>query len=108
MASSTFHFPSAEVMTRYLSEHPSLALDYYKEKGITKAVAQLAAARFADSDKVEIGIQTEVALIVYDLQTGEDEYTGAKITKIDGLTPMFWKQFSRKLETILIDCAKKT
>ncbi len=107
MATATLHFPSAEVMTKYLSEHPLLSLDYYKEKGITETVAKLAADRFADSDKVEMGIKMGVELIAYDLQNGEDGFTGTKITKINGMSPMFWIQFSMGLESALIDCAKK-
>lgn len=107
MAAATLHFPSAEVMTNYLSEHPFLSLDHYKEKGITATVAKLAADRFADSDRFEMGIKMGVALIAYDLQNGEDEFTGAKITKINGMGPMFWMQFSMGLESALIDCAKK-
>ena len=45
---STLHFPNADTMTQYLSNHPLLKINYFQEKGITKAIAELAAARFAD------------------------------------------------------------
>lgn len=106
MSSPTLHFPSAEVMTKYLSNHKLLTLDYYKEKGITDTVSKLAASRFADSDKIEMGVKMGAQLIAYDLKEGEDGISGEKITKIDGLPPAFWIQFSMGLEAALIDCAK--
>ncbi|MGD2169117.1 MAG: hypothetical protein PVI40_02615 [Chlamydiota bacterium] len=105
-ASNNLHFPNAKAMTEFLSNHPSLASDYYKEKGITDTVAKLAADRFSDSDKVEFGVKIGAQLIAYDLQSGEDEITGEKIKKIEGMPTTFWITFSLGLEKALIDCAK--
>lgn len=54
-SAAALHFPNAETMTKYLSDHDLLKFDYYKEKGITQAIVKLAAERFADSDKVDMG-----------------------------------------------------
>jgi len=104
-ASNNLHFPSEKVMAEYLSNHPSLTSSYYKEKGITDTVAKLAAARFADSDKVKLGVKMGAQLIAYDLQSGEDGFTGEKIKKIEGMPTTFWMVFSVGLEKALTDCA---
>jgi len=105
MSSATLHFPSAEVMTKFLSNHELLNLDYYQEKGITQTIAKLAAERFANSDKVEMGIKMGTMLIVNDLQQGEDGFTGAKLPKIE-LPKMSWVQLSMAIESALVDCTK--
>ena len=107
VAETTYHFPNAEVMTRYLSEHQLLNSDYNREKGITEAVAKLAAARFADSEKVGLGIKMGVQLMINDLQNGVDGFAGEQITKLDGYPPQFWMVFAMNLEQALIDCANK-
>lgn len=104
--SSTLHFPNEETMVRFLCNHNLLKMPFYQEKGITEAVAQIAAERFADSDKVEMGIKLGTQLIIYDLQNGEDGFTGKKLTKID-LPEVFWRQLSMGLEKALLDCAKE-
>lgn len=101
------HFPDAETMTQYLSNHPLLKMDYYQEKGITKAIAELAAARFANSDKVEMGVKMGTMLLINDLQAGKDGFTGKALPNLGklGLPSMIWAQISMATESALIDCA---
>lgn len=105
MSSATLHFPDAATMTQYLSNHP--LLKYYQEKGITKAIAELAAARFADSDRVDMGVEMGTMLLINDLQTGEDGITGEALPNLGklGLSPMTWTQISVATEKALTDCA---
>ncbi|MBA3603906.1 MAG: hypothetical protein H0W50_09790 [Parachlamydiaceae bacterium] len=55
--SSSLHFPDANTMRQYLSDHPLLKMDYYQKQGITQAISELAAERFADREKVEMGVK---------------------------------------------------
>ena len=105
---STLHFPSAEVMKSYLSKHELLNTDYNQEKGITEAVANLAAERFANSDKVEMGIKMRTMLMVNDLKCGKDGLSGKALPNLGnlGLSQVFWMTFSMSIEQALIDCAK--
>lgn len=106
--SSPLHFPDVKTMTQYLSNHPLLKTEYFLEKGITKAIAELAAERFADSDKVEMGVQIGAMLLIHDLQAGEDGFTGKPLPNLGklGLPSMIWAQISMATEAALIDCAK--
>lgn len=107
--SSTLHFPNAQTMKACLCDHPLLAMDYYKEKGITKAIADLASERFANSDKVEMGIKMGTMLMINDLQEGKDGFTGKSLPNLGklGLPPMVWAQISMATESALMDCAAK-
>lgn len=109
MSSVILHFPDAKTMTESLSNHPLLKMDYYQEKGITQAIVELAAARFADSDKEEMGVKMGTMLIIHDLQTGTDGFSGKAVPNLGklGLPSMFWAQISMATEAALMDCAKK-
>jgi len=91
----------------YLSNHPLLKPDYYQEKGITKAIAELAAERFADSSKVEMDVKIGAMLLIIDLQTGKDGFKGKRLPNLGKLEllSMFWTQISMATEKALIDCA---
>jgi len=103
---STLHFPDAVTMTQYLSNHPYLNMDYFQEKGITKAIAELAAARFADSNKVEMKVKMDTMLLIYDLQRGKDGFTGKALPNLGKwLLPTIWTEVSTLTEKALIDCA---
>lgn len=104
----TLRFPDASTIARYLSDHKLLNTDYYKEKGITKAIAELASERFADSDKTEVGIEMGIALLILDLQKGRDGYTHKLLPNLGKLElpPMVWIQISQATKRALIDCAK--
>ena len=67
----------------------------------------LAAERFADSTKVEMGIKIGVNLMFYDLQKGVDGFTGRNITKID-LAPQSVVIFSMCVEDALRSCARQS
>ena len=107
--SALLHFPNAETMKTYLCKHPLLKMDYYQEKGITQAIAELAAERFADSDKVEMGVKMGTMLMMNDLQTGKDGFSGKVLPNLGklGLPSMVWAQISMATEEALIDCANQ-
>ncbi len=105
--SSVLHFPDAATMIQYLSNHPLLSMKCNQEKGITKAVAELAAARFADSDKSEMDVKMGTRLLINDLRTGEDRFTGKALPDLVklGLPPKFWVQISMATQLALTHCA---
>lgn len=105
--SSTLHFPDADTMTQYLSNHSFLKTAYYEEKGITKAITELAAARFANSTKAETGVKLGTMLLIGDLLKGEDCFTGKELPNLGKLElpPMVWTLVSMATEKALIDCA---
>ncbi|MBA3238180.1 MAG: hypothetical protein H0T62_07535 [Parachlamydiaceae bacterium] len=107
--SSPLNFPDVATMTQYLSKHPLLNTVYFQEKGITKAIVELAAERFADTEKVEMGVKLGTKLLVNDLITGEDGFTGKPLPNLGklGLPSMIWAQISMSTEKALLDCAKK-
>ena len=107
--SSTLHFPNAQTMRECLCKHPLLAMDYYQEKGITKAIADLASERFADSDKVAMGVKMGTMLLINDLQEGKDGFTGKPLPNLGklGLPSTIWTQLSMATEKAIIDCANK-
>lgn len=67
-------FPDRNTIIEKLSINSMLKTDYNEEKGITKAIAELAAERFANSDKGEFGVKIEVHLLIKDLQSGKDSF----------------------------------
>jgi hypothetical protein len=105
---TTLHFPDQKTVAESLSDHPLLKTDYFEEKGITKAIAELAAERFADRDLVEMGVKMGTTLIIYDLHTGKDGFSGKPLPNLGklGLPSMIWTQISMSLEKALLDCAK--
>lgn len=86
------HFPSAESMVSFLAEHPLLKTDYCEEKGVTKAIAELAAKRFADREKSEIGVRIGVLLMIRDLQEEKSGVAGKELPNLGKLrlTPEMW------------------
>lgn len=104
---TSLHFPDAATITQYLSDHSFLNNDCYQENGITKAIAELAAARFADIDIEEQGIKKLTMLLIYDLQRGKDGYTGKALPDLGklGLPAFAWNVISMATEKALIDCA---
>lgn len=106
-SSQTFTFPNAVMMTQYLSNHPSLKIDYYEENGITKAIAELAAKRFADRDIVEMDVELGTRVLICDLQAGKDRLTGKALPNLGELElPLIiWAQISMATKQALIDCA---
>ena len=81
--SVTFHFPNATEIQNCINNNPVLNSSYNQQKGITGAIAMLAAQRFADSEKKEEDIKLSVTLMFNDLRKGFDGFTGKNITKID-------------------------
>lgn len=103
----TLHFPDAGTMTAYLSNHPLLTKGYYQEKGVTTTIVELAAARFANSEKSEGGVKIGAASLIIDLQTGKDGFSGEpllNLRKFDWLPPA-WQVLEQQIEKALIDCA---
>ncbi len=60
--SSTLNFPDSDTMIQHLSNHPLLKINCYQKKGITKAMSELAAARFANSEKTEDDVKRQSML----------------------------------------------
>ncbi len=60
---------------------------------VTQTIIKLAVERFADKEKYEQGIQLGAALIVHDIRTGEDGFTGEKLSvpKLD-FPEIVWSQ----------------
>ncbi len=104
---ATLYFPDSVTMTQYLSNHPLLKQNYYQEKGITKAIAELAAERFADCGEREKGVKIGTVLLINDLQAGKDGFTGNPLPNLGklGLSSMFWTQILMATEQALLDCA---
>ncbi|HSX10700.1 MAG TPA: hypothetical protein VLF94_03160 [Chlamydiales bacterium] len=105
MSSTRLQFPSADVMTQFLSNHGLLNCDYYRENNITQTVARLSAERFADTNKPERGIEMGIMLIVNDLKTGKDGFSGADLPKIE-LPEAMWPQLGLALRKALVECAE--
>jgi len=105
MSSPVFRFPSIPVMTRFLCNHELLNTPDYQEMRLTQMVIKLATERFADSDRVEDGILFGAALIVYDLQQGEDGFSRKKILGFD-LPQKKWTKLYNNIERVLFECAE--
>lgn len=101
----TFSFPDADKMIQLLSNHPMLKNEYDDKKGITKAIAELAAERFANAEKTMPGLNSGAALLIYDLVTGRCGFTGKTFPIFEEIVanPDAWQQ---KTLHALIDCAK--
>lgn len=106
---SPVHFPDANTITQYLTNHPHLNIGYYQEKGITKAIAELAAKRFANKNTIEIQVKVEVGALVYDLLRGKDGYTGEVLPNFEKIEwPQgLWNPLSTATINALLECAKK-
>ena len=107
-SSSNLYFPDAATLTKCICNHPLFKMEYYlQEKGITKAISELAAARFANTKKVDEGIKLGAMLLIYDLHEGEDGFTGKPLPNLGklGLHSVFWEQMALSTEKALKDCA---
>jgi len=92
MATATdgrLRFPSQEVITAYLAKHPLTSDSYNQEKRINEAVAKA----FANSTKVEMGVQMGVMLTMYDV----NENLGLPESEVTAI--------NMNLTQALIDCA---
>lgn len=107
--SSNLHFPSQQTLQHCLFNHRSLNLPYYREKGISEAIAKLAAERFADSEMVSDGVKLGAMLVIYDIRKGEDGFTGKPLPNFKkvGLDDMSWNFISMSTEDALLSCARK-
>ena len=103
MSSTVFHFPTIRVMTQFLCKHELLNSPEYQELGLREIVMKLAAERFADTDRIEEGILFGAALIVYDLQHGQDGFSGKKLPGFY-LPQKKWTKLYNNIERILFDC----
>ncbi len=106
---SPLYFPDANTMTQYLSNHPLLKTDFYQENGITKAISELAAERFANSEKVEMGVIMGIMLLMHDLHEGKDAFTGKSLPNLGklGMPSIMWAHISESTQKALLDCANK-
>jgi len=104
---SNLHFPDAVNMTQYLSNHALFKSDDLKKKEITKAIVELAVARFADSYKEELGVKIGTRFLIEDLKIGKDDFTKLPIPNLEKLRlhPIIWNAISSATERALIDCA---
>ncbi|MBA3603784.1 MAG: hypothetical protein H0W50_09135 [Parachlamydiaceae bacterium] len=104
----TYHFPAAVPMKKCLSKHPLLDSAYYHEKGATEVISELASKRFADSEKIEAGVEIEATLLVHDLMSGVDGYTGKPLPYLGKkMTNNSWMALRIDTEIAIIDCAEK-
>ncbi|MDB2613975.1 hypothetical protein N9Y92_02315 [Chlamydiales bacterium] len=107
--SMRLHFPGTEEVKKAIFNQPVLGMDYYKEKGITQAIAKLSAERFADKDIEVKDIQMGVWLIIEDVKNGKDGFTGESIPgfKQIELLERVWNLLLFKSEVALKGCAKE-
>lgn len=100
------HFPNKETMISFLTDQGFLNDKYYKELGITKAIAELSAKRFADSDKGPDHIKMGAFLIINDLIKGKDGFTHEDLPNLGKLDlPLgLWQLMSKQLEEALTNC----
>lgn len=94
------HFPNAETLKQRLCQQRALATPYYQEKGITKAISELAATNFADQVLSTPGIQLKATLVVNDLHANPSINL-----KTLNLAPPFWHQLTSQLADALLECA---
>lgn len=107
MSYTTLRFPQAVKMVEYLLKHKDLNADHYKEKGIAKAVANLATERLAEK-KIEFHeVNAEAKRLTFDLSIGKDPSTGQQFSKVV-LPEILLKQLLHDVENALIDCAKQS
>jgi len=106
--SQTISFPSSRTIMDTLAKQDWLNEPYFQEKGVTKAVAELAAARFANRDVASAGVDMGVMLMMYDLQTGSDGFTGQTLPNLGklGLPAIVWSQLTMMLKETLLECAE--
>ena len=106
---SSLHFPDADTMTQYLRNHPLLKGVITKKRDHQSNCAELAAARFSDSDKVEEGVKIGALLLINDLREGKDGFTGEPLPSLRKLRLPFaaWDNILMATEEALLDCAKK-
>lgn len=100
-------FPDRNTIFEKVSINLLLQPDCNEEKGITKAVAELAAARFANSYKEELGVKMEVHLLIKDIQSGK-----IRAKEVPNLCTLewptiVWQQISIATQNALLDCAEK-
>ena len=106
---SLIHFQDANTITRTLSSHPLLKLEYFEEKGITKAISDLAGKRFAKKECSEPSVKIGTLLLIEDLKNGKDGFEGDSIPNLGklGLSGSTWMQISMNTEKALLDCGEK-
>lgn len=106
-------FPDSNTIFEKVSINLLLQPDYNEEKGITKAVAELAAARLANSYKEEhsykeeLGVKMEVHLLIKAIQSGK-----IRAKEVPNLCTLewptiVWQQISIATQNALLDCAEK-
>lgn len=105
-------FPSATAIASCIENHPDLGGDsFLREKGIVALIVQLAQERFAHSEwsgcTAEETIEMGCKLIMLDIKTGENGWTGKPLPKIGmGLNSFSCHIYSQSLKHALIKCFK--
>ena len=104
LSSKTFHFSERKSLQQCLKKHSLLNTEYYREKGITTAVSELAADRFQSSETAGEGVSIGSMLVVDDLKRGQDGFTGKSLKRLD-LPERMTPSLTLGLEKALTDCA---
>jgi len=101
------NFPDAKTIKSTISNHQLLGKSDYQQKGITQAVAELAAERFTNCQMYELEIGTRAMLIVDDLRSSEDSVTRSPLPDFRrlGLSDGDWVEISEAIEQVLLNCA---
>ena len=97
-------FPPAEILREHLFTKSFFKDPYYIEKGITEAVAKLAACRFASRVRFERGILLGATVMAQDIQAGKDPYKGVEF-KVYNLLDTEWDALAERIKKALLDCA---
>ncbi|MCH9625209.1 MAG: hypothetical protein S4CHLAM123_03790 [Chlamydiales bacterium] len=101
-----FHFPDAKQIQECVYSHPILAKEYYLEKGVTKAIAELAAERFTNGYRTELGLKTGVMFMINHLEAGKDGFSGKLLPTFE-YSLIDWNQIAMCVERVLIESANK-
>lgn len=96
-------------MMHHLLEYPDLNLVYFKEKGITQAIAELATKRFANQNIRQKDFSIKVNGIIDDLIKGRDTLTEMPLPNFGNfrLPEVIWQEVRIIVKDALFDCAIK-
>ncbi|MBS0586236.1 MAG: hypothetical protein JSR76_08095 [Verrucomicrobia bacterium] len=100
-------FPSQTILTEHIFEDSFFKNPYYVDRGITGAVAMLAADRFAGRDRLARGILLGAIVMAEDIRAGVDSFTHKEII-IDPLTEKEWEALPEQIKkTLLASVARR-
>lgn len=102
-------FPNADMMKHYLSNCPALNSACSQNIELSKAIVELAVERFAGKQKTVIAIKTGTMLLINDMQTGKNGFTGKALPNFRQFTlpPLTWHKITEATEEALLECQQQ-